>query len=486
MCQFCAEDGGYYLVWEQTEGETLAEAVRARGQFGEGQAVAILKQVLDALAYLHEQSPPVIHGAIRPSNLVMTSSGTVVLTGFGSVQEAVTNAPILNMGSEESDYVAPEQQRGETSPSSDLYALAATTVFLLTGRKLGTNPQSEVSHAAGDGPRSSPVSHVVSELTTLQPSVRQALTKMLEVSVTTRVARADEVLADLGAVRVPEPIVVDRSRTVSIPALDMTRAEPSRHRENDATTGQVSRRGTWSLVSVGVVAIIALVIWASSLVRSPDQRPAGGVSTPPAAPVPPQSPPTTGITPPAVAPPVTPEAPSPPRPKPKVASRPRSPSAPAGETPQVAPPTSTTSPAAPVVEGPKPPAEPKGGESPALHDETSRLFLAPFDRVWTTTESALKNLGWDIDKRERTQGYILTESRSLDKDNFGVWEKSLRHRLRLQLKASGSNQTLVTVERTIFKRQRVMWVNTDTPVESDSRLGHKAEQAVLAEIARAL
>ena len=120
----------------------------------------------------------------------------------------------------------------------------------------------------------------------------------------------------------------------------------------------------------------------------------------------------------------------------------------------------------------------------ARADERTRAFQAPVDRVWTVTRSTLKSLGWDIDKRDRTGGYIVTGSRSLDKDNFGVYERSLRQRLRLHIRPTSTGHTVVTVERIVFKRERVMWVNTDEPLELDPRAGQKMEQAVLAAIAR--
>jgi len=135
----------------------------------------------------------------------------------------------------------------------------------------------------------------------------------------------------------------------------------------------------------------------------------------------------------------------------------------------------------------KPDQEPAiSGESTRTPAAASRSYAAPANRVWTVSESVLRILGWDIDKRDHGQGYILTESRSLDKDNFGVFEKSLRQRLRVHITATSSGHTVVTVERMVFKRQRVMWVTTDEPVEADPSAGHKVEEAVLAAIARSL
>ncbi|OLC15661.1 MAG: hypothetical protein AUH29_07335 [Candidatus Rokubacteria bacterium 13_1_40CM_69_27] len=113
----------------------------------------------------------------------------------------------------------------------------------------------------------------------------------------------------------------------------------------------------------------------------------------------------------------------------------------------------------------------------------ARTFTAPVDRVWTVTEGILKILGWDIDKADRTIGFITTESRQVEGENYGVYEKGTRHRLRLQVKAAGDNRTTVTVERFLFKRERILFVDKDEPLTTTDR---SVERAVLDAIARAL
>jgi uncharacterized lipoprotein len=112
-----------------------------------------------------------------------------------------------------------------------------------------------------------------------------------------------------------------------------------------------------------------------------------------------------------------------------------------------------------------------------------RTFNAPVDRVWSTTEAVLKHLGWDVDKADRSIGFITTDSRRVDGDNFGVYEKALRHRLQLRLKASGEGRTVVSIERTVFKRERILFVDKDEPVTDGSQT---VEKALLDAIGQAL
>jgi hypothetical protein len=112
-----------------------------------------------------------------------------------------------------------------------------------------------------------------------------------------------------------------------------------------------------------------------------------------------------------------------------------------------------------------------------------RTYNAPMDRVWSATEAVLKHLGWDLDKTDRNFGFITTESRRVDGENYGVYEKALRHRLRLQVKAQGTERTTVSVERTLFKRERILFVDKDEPVMSPDQ---NVEKAVLDAIGKAL
>jgi hypothetical protein len=119
----------------------------------------------------------------------------------------------------------------------------------------------------------------------------------------------------------------------------------------------------------------------------------------------------------------------------------------------------------------------------AAADPVVRTFNAPMDRVWTVTESVLKHLGWDIEKADRAIGFITTESRRLDGEDYGVYAKGTRHRLRFQIKADGDKRTTVTVERIVFKRERIVFVDKDEPITIGDQ---SVEKTTLDTIAKAL
>jgi len=119
---------------------------------------------------------------------------------------------------------------------------------------------------------------------------------------------------------------------------------------------------------------------------------------------------------------------------------------------------------------------------PSWADDRTRTFQAPVDRVWTVTLSVLKSLGWDIDKEDRDVGWITTDSRRVEGENYGVYEKAVRHRLRIVVKGRGG-VTDVTIERRLYKSERQVFVTKeeDLPLKD-----HDVERKILGEIGRSL
>ena len=122
--------------------------------------------------------------------------------------------------------------------------------------------------------------------------------------------------------------------------------------------------------------------------------------------------------------------------------------------------------------------------SPAVGaDAVSQTFAAPAERVWRTTEAVLKQFGWDIDKVDRSIGWITTDSRSIEGGDYGVYAKGTRHRLRLQIKAVDNARTGVTIERELFKRERILFVDKDEPLTATDQ---NVEKSLLDAIGKAL
>jgi hypothetical protein len=119
----------------------------------------------------------------------------------------------------------------------------------------------------------------------------------------------------------------------------------------------------------------------------------------------------------------------------------------------------------------------------AQADERVRVFNAPLDRVWTVTRSTLKSLGWDIDKEDREGGWLRTDSRRIEGDDFGVYAKGTRQRLRIAIKAVDPARTQVTVDRRVWMQERILWMDREQDIQAPDQL---AEKKVLDDIAAAL
>ena len=140
---FCMDDQVLWfgLVQEYIPGWSLKELL-ARGEtFTEADAHEMAKQILDILIYLHELNPPVLHRDIKPSNLIWGQDRQLYLIDFGAVQDraAAEGATFTVVGTY--GYAPLEQFGGRATPASDLYALGATLIHLLTGVTPANLPQ---------------------------------------------------------------------------------------------------------------------------------------------------------------------------------------------------------------------------------------------------------------------------------------------------------------------------------------------------------
>jgi serine/threonine protein kinase len=125
-----------FVQMEYIEGPNL-EMLRLRQpekRFSFPQVMTIMTPIMDAVAYLHSQRPPIIHQDIKPANIIVSSTrDKVTLVDFGVDKRYNLVSTATAVRHSLTPYEAPEQYIGGTSTRSDIYGLGATFYTLLTG-----------------------------------------------------------------------------------------------------------------------------------------------------------------------------------------------------------------------------------------------------------------------------------------------------------------------------------------------------------------
>ncbi|HXV85621.1 MAG TPA: serine/threonine-protein kinase [Gemmatimonadales bacterium] len=123
------------LVMEHVAGESLARSIETGRSFAPLQVLDLMLELLGILDFLHTRVPPILHRDIKPANIIVRPDGGPVLVDFGAVRrefrgpEDGGSTVVGTYG-----YMPYEQFMGQASPASDLYALGATFLHLVTGR----------------------------------------------------------------------------------------------------------------------------------------------------------------------------------------------------------------------------------------------------------------------------------------------------------------------------------------------------------------
>lgn len=175
-----AEDEGRpFLVMELIDGPSLSHVLRERGRLPLPEALPILRAVASGLGALHEAG--LVHGDVKPSNILLGPGRVVKLTDMGLSQLLCDNPGGVIRGTP--SYMPPERARALSVPRAllarqDVYALAVTGYEVLTGRLpfVSSRPDVLIEKHASEAPP--PPSEVCPELpATLDGPLLAAMTK---------------------------------------------------------------------------------------------------------------------------------------------------------------------------------------------------------------------------------------------------------------------------------------------------------------------
>jgi serine/threonine protein kinase len=134
----CGEAGGYtFFAMEYVDGRTIKQIMKERGKYAPADALVIIRQMVDALAYAKSQG--LVHRDVKPDNIMMTAGGIAKLCDLGLAKHVEGNedASLTQSGQAVGTphYIAPEQARGEAVDfNTDIYSLGATFYHMLTNK----------------------------------------------------------------------------------------------------------------------------------------------------------------------------------------------------------------------------------------------------------------------------------------------------------------------------------------------------------------
>lgn len=204
VLDFFQENGTAYMVMELLEGSTLSGYMKQRGipMLPWKEANQIIRKAGLALQEVHRQM--LLHRDIGPDNIMISKDGSIHLIDFGATRVYAMNSEKSMSVLLKPGFTPIEQysRSGKQGPWTDVYALAATYYYLVTGRKPPEAPDriSGVPMPA------------LSEINTQIPNkISQAIEHALQFQWKKRTASVEEFLKEMGALENPVAELVSQN-----------------------------------------------------------------------------------------------------------------------------------------------------------------------------------------------------------------------------------------------------------------------------------
>jgi eukaryotic-like serine/threonine-protein kinase len=221
----------YFLVMEYVEGQNLQKFVETAGKVPVSQVIEIARQTAEGLGHAHELK--VLHGDLKPTNIVIDKHGVVKILDIGLARltevtatagvDDTSESPSLASGI----YRPQEQLDGKgIDERSDWYSLGAVICFLLTGKPF----------QQPDACRS------VAQLKKLRPDAPEQLlglcASLLSETPADRPSSQQDVLTALATAEKAGPVNVSEPAAKAAPPIPRAKSDPGVASKTDSTAGK--------------------------------------------------------------------------------------------------------------------------------------------------------------------------------------------------------------------------------------------------------
>lgn len=272
-----------FLVMRYMTGGTLADKIR-RGRLPKEEVVQIIRRVGQALDAAHKRN--LVHRDIKPGNILLDDDGYAYLADFGIVKDSAAEESLTGEGQPGTvPYMSPEQIKGEELDGrSDIYALGVVVFEMLTG----SLPYGGNLPMIYQGHLNEPIPSVFLHVDDLPDEVDEILRKALAKNPDERFRKAEHLARLLeAALQSPTAYMTSRAELVrtqeetfdteSGPASDAASGNHQAAADTAASPvmpptvdSGVSRRWQLAAGGLGVMLLVVIALFVSSLMRDGD------------------------------------------------------------------------------------------------------------------------------------------------------------------------------------------------------------------------
>ena len=257
-----------YIVMDFVEGETLKARLEKTGPLPWEQAKDIFLPAIQAMEQVHKAG--LVHRDISPDNLMLTPDGKVKILDLGAAKDLSVNNGASSMQVAKGGFSPFEQytQRGSSGPWTDVYAMAATVYYTLTGK---------LPPVATDRVVEDTISWEEPGLKALSAQALEALQKAMVISAKNRMQSMEELEKGLYSTTVkpepaPAPQPVQETRPEPQPEQEAKPAPqptpepaPQAQSEPKPKAGEKSGKKLW-IAAAAVIAVVlcGALVWANA------------------------------------------------------------------------------------------------------------------------------------------------------------------------------------------------------------------------------